>query len=49
MLAIGCAGQFIEYWEIGRTMSKHFSWVTNLRVSQRNVYQLMRVVGEVED
>ena len=32
---------FIEYWEIGKTKVQHFSWVTDLRVSQRNVYQLM--------
>src|SRR2546421_1377295 len=33
---------FMEYWEIGKDMVQHFSWVTNLRVSKRNVYQLMR-------
>jgi hypothetical protein len=33
---------FIEYWEIGATKVQHWSWVTDLRVSQRNVYQLMR-------
>jgi Transposase DDE domain len=33
---------FIEYWEIGETKVQHFSWVTDLRVSKRNVYQLMR-------
>ena len=33
---------FIEYWEIGQTKVQHFSWVTDLRVSQRNVYHLMR-------
>jgi hypothetical protein len=33
---------FIEYWEIGPTKVQHFSWVTDVRVSQRNVYQLMR-------
>ena len=32
----------MEYWEIGQAMVPHFSWVTNLRVSKRNVYQLMR-------
>jgi hypothetical protein len=32
----------MEYWEIGQDMVQHFSWVTNLRVSKRNVYQLMR-------
>ncbi len=33
---------FIEYWEIGGDKIQHFSWVTDLRVSQRNVYHLMR-------
>jgi hypothetical protein len=33
---------FIEYWEIGDDKVQHFSWVTDLRVSKRNVYRLMR-------
>ena len=33
---------FIEYWEIGEAKVQHFSWVTDIRVSQRNVYHLMR-------
>ena len=33
---------FIEYWEIGAQTTQHFSWVTDLRVSTRNVYTLMR-------
>jgi hypothetical protein len=33
---------FIEYWEIGATKVQHFSWVTDLRVSRRNVFHLMR-------
>lgn len=33
---------FIEYWEIGPDQVQHFSWVTDLRVSKPNVYQLMR-------
>jgi len=32
----------IEYWEIGQGTVQHFSWVTDLRVNKRNVYQLMR-------
>ena len=32
----------IEYWEIGQDKVQHFSWVTDLRVSKRNVYKLMR-------
>src|SRR6266581_4603646 len=33
---------FIEYWEIGQHKIQHFSWVTDLRVSTRNVFHLMR-------
>jgi hypothetical protein len=33
---------FIEYWESGPHKVQHFSWVTDLRVSTRNVYHLMR-------
>jgi hypothetical protein len=33
---------FLEYWEIGGTQVQHFSWVTDLRVSKRNVFHLMR-------
>ena len=33
---------FIEYWEVGQAQVQHFSWVTDLRVSKRNVYHLMR-------
>ena len=33
---------FMEYWEIGKAQGQPCSWVTDLRVSQRNVYQLMR-------
>jgi hypothetical protein len=33
---------FIEYWEIGAAKVQHFSWVTDLRVSRRNVFHLMR-------
>jgi len=33
---------FMEYWEVGKDKVQHFSWVTNLRVSKRNVYTLMR-------
>src|SRR5881409_2705116 len=33
---------FIEYWEIGDDKVQHFSWVTDIRVSKRNVYRLMR-------
>ena len=33
---------FIEYWEIGDAKVHHFRWVTDVRVSTRNVYALMR-------
>jgi hypothetical protein len=33
---------FIEYWELSDTKVQHFSWVTDLRVSTRNVFHLMR-------
>jgi len=33
---------FIEYWEIGQGKVQHFSWVTDLRVSTRTVFHLMR-------
>jgi hypothetical protein len=33
---------FIEYWQSGQHQVQHFSWVTDLRVSKRNVYKLMR-------
>ena len=32
----------IEYWEIGQGRVQHFSWVTDLRVSRRTVFHLMR-------
>jgi hypothetical protein len=33
---------FIEYWEVGDAKVQHCSWVTDLRVSTRNVFHLMR-------
>ena len=32
----------IAYWEMGDDKRQHFSWVTDLPVSKRNVYRLMR-------
>jgi hypothetical protein len=32
----------IEYWEVGEHKVQHFRWVTDLRVTQRNVSHLMR-------
>jgi hypothetical protein len=33
---------FMEYWEVSDEKEQHFSWVTDLHVSRRNVYRLMR-------
>jgi hypothetical protein len=33
---------FLEYWEMGPDKVQHFSWVTDLRVTTRNVFHLMR-------
>jgi Transposase DDE domain len=33
---------FVEHWEMGQDKVQHFSWITDLRVSKRNVYALMR-------
>ena len=33
---------FIEYWEMRREKVQHFTWVTDLRVSTRNVFHVMR-------
>ena len=33
---------FIEYWEVSEDDVQHFSWVTDFRVTQDNVYKLMR-------
>ena len=35
-------GNVIEYWDMGADRVQHLRWVTDLRVSQRNVYHLMR-------
>jgi hypothetical protein len=32
----------IAYWEVGADQVQHFSWVTDWRVSTRNVFSLMR-------
>ena len=31
----------IEYWEMGDDKVQHFSWVTDFRVTKRNVFRLM--------
>jgi hypothetical protein len=33
---------FLEYWEMGPHKVQHFRWVTDLHVSKRNVFHLMR-------
>jgi hypothetical protein len=37
----GVRVNFIAYWEMGEHKSQHCSWVTDLRVSKRNVFHLM--------
>ena len=33
---------FLEYWEITPTKTKHFSWVTDFTVTKENAYIIMR-------
>jgi len=33
---------FVEYWETTPKKTMHFSWVTNLQVTEENVYKIMR-------
>ena len=33
---------FLEYWQITPTETKHFSWVTDFTVTEENAYTLMR-------
>lgn len=34
---------FLEYWEISKTGEvKHFTWVTDIKITNENVYQLMQ-------
>lgn len=33
---------FVEYWEVAPKKTQHFSWVTDLPVTQDTVYQIMR-------
>lgn len=33
---------FLEYWEITDQGEQHFSWVTDITITQRNAYPLMR-------
>jgi hypothetical protein len=33
---------FVEYWERGADKIQHFSWITDFRVTTRNVFRLMR-------
>ncbi len=33
---------FVEYWEEGPTKTQHFTWITDLPVTQDTVYQIMR-------
>ncbi len=33
---------FIEYWEISEKGTKHFSWVTDFKITRENAYEIMR-------
>ena len=33
---------FLEYWEIGPKETKHFSWVTDIRITKKNAYEIMK-------
>ena len=33
---------FVEYWETTSKKTLHFSWVTNLKVTEKNVFDIMR-------
>jgi hypothetical protein len=33
---------FVEYWEITEKKTQHFCWVTDITVTDRNVFQIMR-------
>ena len=33
---------FLEYWEIKSGKTRHFSWVTDFTITEKNSYQLMR-------
>ncbi|NKQ39906.1 MAG: hypothetical protein HF967_10710, partial [Methanosarcinales archaeon] len=33
---------FIDYWQITPNKTMHFSWVTDTKVTENNVYKIMR-------
>jgi hypothetical protein len=33
---------FLEYWEVGPSETKHFTWVTDIWITRKNAYQIMR-------
>lgn len=33
---------FLEYWEINGSKTLHFSWITDVRLSEKKVYKVMR-------
>lgn len=33
---------FLEYWQVGRKKTLHFTWITDFTISQANAYQIMR-------
>ena len=33
---------FIEYWEVGKDKTQHFSWVTDFTITKQNAFPIMR-------
>jgi hypothetical protein len=38
----GVLVNFVEYWEIGKDQTQHFCWVTDFRITELNVFTIMR-------
>jgi hypothetical protein len=37
-----CKVNFVEYWEIKKEHTQHFSWITDLTITKQNVFAIMR-------
>ena len=33
---------FLEYWEISKNKTKHFTWITDFEITQDNAYEIMK-------
>jgi hypothetical protein len=38
----GVLVNFLEYWQVGRKKTLHFTWITDFAISQANAYPIMR-------